>query len=89
VDETFGLLNVIVFVSFVVYLFGLIWWKVFQKAGYKAVWSLLMFVPVANLVALCVLAFGEWPIHRELARYRGEQDAAHRRGHLFDSTSRL
>jgi hypothetical protein len=25
-----------------------------------------MFVPIANIVVLCILAFGEWPIYKEL-----------------------
>ena len=48
----------------------IIWWRIFSKAGYSGAMSLLMFVPIANLIVLCVLAFGEWPIYRELNHYR-------------------
>ena|SRR5579859_5337006 len=48
----------------------IIWWRIFSKAGYSGAMSLLMFVPIANLIILCVLAFGEWPILRELNQYR-------------------
>lgn len=48
----------------------IIWWKIFSKAGYSGVLGLLMFVPIANLIMLLVLAFGTWPIHRELAHLR-------------------
>ena len=45
--------------------FGLIliipFWQLFSKAGYSGWWSLTMVVPVANLVALYVLAFSNWP----------------------------
>jgi hypothetical protein len=45
--------------------FGLIliipFWQLFSKAGYSAWWSLTMVVPVANLVALYILAFSDWP----------------------------
>jgi hypothetical protein len=33
--------------------------------------SLLMLVPIANLVAILLLAFSRWPIEDELDRLRG------------------
>ena len=36
-------------------------WQVFSKAGYSGWWSLLMIVPLVNLIALYVLAFSSWP----------------------------
>lgn len=56
----------------------IIYWKIFSKAGYSGAMGLLMFVPIANIIALCVLAFGEWPIYRELNQLR--QMAAAGRG---------
>ncbi|HEX9372592.1 MAG TPA: hypothetical protein VF897_16390 [Roseiflexaceae bacterium] len=47
-----------------------IWWKIFAKAGYSGALSLLMFIPVVNFILLLILAFGEWPIHRELRLLR-------------------
>jgi hypothetical protein len=32
--------------------------------------GLLMLIPVANLIMLLVLAFGEWPIEREVKALR-------------------
>jgi hypothetical protein len=58
VSGIFGLL-VIVFAI-------IIYWRIFSKAGYSGAMGLLMFVPIANIVALCILAFGEWPIYKEL-----------------------
>ncbi len=43
-----------------------IYWKIFSKAGYNGAMGLLMFIPIANFIAILILAFGEWPIHREL-----------------------
>jgi len=43
-----------------------IYWRIFAKAGYSGALGLLMFVPIANIIMLCILAFGEWPIYREL-----------------------
>lgn len=51
----------------------IVWWKIFSKAGYSGAMGLLMFVPVANLIVLCILAFGEWPILRELSVLRQNQ----------------
>jgi uncharacterized membrane protein YhaH (DUF805 family) len=48
----------------------LIYWKIFSKAGYSGAMSLLMLVPIANIVVICILAFGEWPIYRELNQLR-------------------
>ncbi len=44
----------------------IIYWRIFSKAGYSGALSLLMFVPIANIIVLCVLAFGNWPIYKEL-----------------------
>nr|BBH94957.1 hypothetical protein KTA_31560 [Thermogemmatispora argillosa] len=48
----------------------LVSWQIFSKAGYSGALSLLMLIPVANIVAICILAFGRWPIHEELERLR-------------------
>ncbi|MBV8694576.1 MAG: hypothetical protein JO125_05385 [Chloroflexi bacterium] len=48
----------------------IIYWKIFSKAGYSGALGLLMFVPIANIVMLCILAFAEWPIYRELNQLR-------------------
>ena len=40
-------------------------WQLFSKAGYSGWWSLLMIVPLANLIALYVLAFANWPVLRK------------------------
>lgn len=52
--------------------FAIVYWKIFAKAGYSGALGLLMFVPIANLIVLCVLAFGEWPIHKELNYLRSQ-----------------
>jgi hypothetical protein len=36
-------------------------WQLFLKAGYSGWWSLLMIVPLVNLITLYVLAFSRWP----------------------------
>lgn len=48
----------------------IIWWRIFSKAGYSGAMSLLLFIPIANLIVLCVLAFAEWPILKELNQLR-------------------
>lgn len=48
-----------------------IWWRIFAKAGYSGAMGLLMFVPIANVIVLLILAFGRWPIEEELERLRG------------------
>jgi type VI protein secretion system component VasK len=41
------------------------YWQIFRKAGFNPALSLLMVVPLANLVMLFYLAFAEWPILKQ------------------------
>lgn len=38
-------------------------WFIFSKAGYSGWLSLLMVVPLVNLILLYFLAFSRWPRH--------------------------
>lgn len=49
------------FLAFFIY----IWWQIFTKAGYPGIYGVLMLVPVANIVLILILAFGEWPIYKK------------------------
>jgi hypothetical protein len=49
---------------------ALICCKIFAKAGYCWALGLLMFVPIANIIMAFVLAFGEWPIQRQLRQLK-------------------
>ena len=40
------------------------YWKIFSKAGYSGALSLLLFVPLLNIILLFWFAFTEWPIER-------------------------
>jgi hypothetical protein len=57
IDELLLLFAVVVSI----YFYGLIWWNIFNKAGYRPTNSLLMYIPFVNLVLLAMLAFKEWP----------------------------
>ena len=46
----------------------IVWWRICAKAGYSGALGLLMFVPLANVILLLVLAFGTWPIEEEVRR---------------------
>jgi hypothetical protein len=50
----------------------IVWWKIFEKTGYGGAMSLLMLLPIVNIVMLLVLAFGEWPVLQEVRRLRRE-----------------
>jgi hypothetical protein len=66
-----GVMLVAGIVSIALIIFSIIiYWKIFSKAGYSGALGLLMLVPIANIIMLCVLAFGEWPIYRELNQLR-------------------
>ncbi len=49
--------------------------RIFSKAGYCWALGLLMFVPIANIIMPFVLAFGDWPVHRELRLLKGQQQS--------------
>ncbi|MEJ0059277.1 MAG: hypothetical protein WDM79_06815 [Terricaulis sp.] len=36
------------------------YWKIFSKAGYSGALSLLLLVPIANLVVVVWFAFADW-----------------------------
>ena len=40
-------------------------WSIFTKAGFSGWSSLLMAVPIVNVITLYFLAFSSWPIHRK------------------------
>jgi NADH:ubiquinone oxidoreductase subunit 3 (subunit A) len=35
-------------------------WMIFKKAGFQPILSVLMLVPLVNLVAIYIVAFSEW-----------------------------
>jgi glucan phosphoethanolaminetransferase (alkaline phosphatase superfamily) len=41
------------------------WWKICAKAGFPGALSLLMLVPVANLILPFYIAFADWPALRQ------------------------
>ncbi|TKJ36534.1 MAG: hypothetical protein CEE38_11595 [Planctomycetes bacterium B3_Pla] len=43
---------------------------IFYKAGYSWAFGLLMLVPIANIIIIFVLAFGDWPVRRELRQLK-------------------
>lgn len=68
----FGLLVMLLFVGGIIALMLFVWGTIFKKAGYSFWMSLLMLVPIANVVWLFVFAFSKWPIHQELEAYRAQ-----------------
>ena len=49
---------------------AVIFCKIFSKAGYHWALGLLMLVPIACIIMPFVLAFGRWPIYKELEQLR-------------------
>ncbi|MHC5061538.1 MAG: hypothetical protein ACYTFK_10705 [Planctomycetota bacterium] len=69
VSPVFALVLGLIIVFFGLLVFALtilIWCKIFSKAGYSWAMGLLMLVPIANFIMLLVLAFSDWPVHKEL-----------------------
>ncbi len=60
---SFGLAHLIFFVgmvALVLYPIG----RILGRAGFSPFWSLLVFVPIVNLIALWVFAFSDWAAKR-------------------------
>ena len=53
-------LIVLVIVGFFIWIYA----RIAQKAGFSGWWSLIMFVPLVNLVMVWVFAFIGWPAER-------------------------
>ena len=55
----------ILIICIVVLVFALVvlipYWRIFGKAGFSPLLSLLMLLPIVNIVMLYVLAFSDWP----------------------------
>ena len=66
-------------------LFIIAFCKICSKAGYHWAMGLLMLIPIANLIMLCILAFGQWPIQRELEALRRSTMAPPPEGQPHDS----
>ena len=47
--------------------------RIFSKAGYCWALGLLIIVPIANIIMPFILAFGDWPVHRELRMLKQQQ----------------
>jgi hypothetical protein len=41
------------------------YWFIFRKAGFAPTLSLLMWIPLVNVVMVFYLAFSEWPILKQ------------------------
>jgi hypothetical protein len=55
----------LVWMLFVSVLVVVPFWRITEKAGYSGWLSLLVLVPLANLLFLYYLAFSEWPRQRD------------------------
>lgn len=40
-------------------------WKIVKRTGISPWWSLIMFIPVVNLIALWRFAYMDWPAVKE------------------------
>ncbi len=58
---SFGLLWMLVFAAIVVRPF----WRICTKAGYSGWLSLLVVIPLANVIFFYFLGFSEWPALRD------------------------
>ncbi len=60
-----------IFVIIILIISLVINWRIASKAGYPGAYSLLMLIPLVNIVIILIFAFTEWPVERELKALRG------------------
>lgn len=60
-ETLFGLLILLPFVVMFLWMCA----RVFQKAGRSAWWTVLLLVPILNIVVLWVFSFAKWPAVEE------------------------
>jgi hypothetical protein len=70
----FGVVGILVGIGLLI-LSLIINWTIAAKAGYSGALSLLMLIPLVNVIIILMFAFSEWPVQKELreARARGTQ----------------
>jgi hypothetical protein len=79
-EQTFNTVGPAVAIMIMLFIVGLIaiveivkaiiYCMIFSKAGYHWALGLLMLVPIACIIMPFVLAFGKWPIQKELDQLR-------------------
>jgi hypothetical protein len=66
-----GFIAFLVFFGIAAVLFTMYcWWHVAQKCGYPGAYSLLLLIPVVNIIVQLIWIFSEWPIEAEVKRLR-------------------
>ena len=50
-----------VFVIIILVVIFLPYFRIFKRTGHSGWWALLMFVPIANIITLYIIAFSRWP----------------------------
>jgi uncharacterized membrane protein len=48
------------------------YWRIAMKSGYPGAYSLLLLIPLVNIVISLIWVFSEWPIEAELKRCRAQ-----------------
>ena len=56
----------IVIITVIVLLPLFVFSRIFSKAGYSGLLSLLLYIPLVNVIVLVYFAYTEWPIEKQL-----------------------
>ncbi len=72
---------------FVLGVFGLAAYRIFQKAGYQGTTGLALLVPYLNIIPFLYLAFAKWPIQEQAERFLEERNEALRQLRLAQGES--
>ncbi len=68
-----GIIAVIALFALIGITIGIILWcKIFSKTGYSWALGLLILIPFGHLVLMLILAFGDWPILKEIRALKAQ-----------------
>jgi len=69
-DSGMGVLSIVHLLIFAIFLaiYFVPIVMILRKAGYSGWWSLILLVPIVNVIMLWVFAFAKWPSLREAQR---------------------
>ncbi len=65
----------LIFMPILAFLYVFIWGKLISRTGYSGWYFLLLFVPIANLVAVIVAVGRDWPVEKERNALRERLEA--------------
>lgn len=74
-NNQFGLAELVIILFMLLVFVGMIviYWRIISKTGNTGALSLLLLVPIVNIIFLIWLAFSEWPVEKRVKDLENQQ----------------